>query len=81
MKQSTPQQLTAEYYAKLGSRIGHKLVMKRSQHFGYYDKYHTDEVSAQNKYHEEFSKLLDLQESMRVLEAGCGQGVEPDNYP
>lgn len=49
--------------------------MKRSQHFGYYDEQHADEDSAQAKYHEEFSTLLDLEPGMRVLDAGCGQGV------
>lgn len=65
----------ANYYQKFGSRLGFLLVMKRSQHFGYYDKLHTTEDDAQDNYHKKFIKLLDLEPGMRVLDAGCGQGV------
>lgn len=75
MQKNTPQQAVARYYSRIGSRLGYRLVMKKSQHFGYYDENHTDEPSAQRKYHEEFAKILDLQSGMKVLDAGCGQGV------
>lgn len=65
----------ANYYQKLGSRLGYLLVMKRSQHFGYYDELHTTEDDAQDNYHEKFITLLNLKSGMRVLDAGCGQGV------
>ena len=75
MEDVTPQQAVAKYYSRLGSRLGYKLVMGRSQHFGYYDKTHTNEPAAQQKYHQEFAKLLTLKSGMKVLDAGCGQGV------
>jgi ubiquinone/menaquinone biosynthesis C-methylase UbiE len=75
MKTHTTQSATAKYYSRWGSRLGYLLVMKRSQHFGYYDIDHTDELSAQKKYHQEFAKLLQLEKGMNVLDAGCGQGV------
>ena len=65
----------AAYYQKLGSRIGYRLVMKRSQHFGYYDEKHNTEESAQANYHQKFIELLRLNPGMKVLDAGCGQGV------
>lgn len=65
----------ASYYQKLGSRLGYLLVMKRSQHFGYYDDQHTTEDKAQTNYHSKFIKLLRLHPNMRILDAGCGQGV------
>lgn len=75
MKYETPQEKSAHYYEKLGSRLGYIFVMKRSQHFGYYDKDHIDEDSAQLKYHENLNELLKLKSGMKVLDAGCGQGV------
>jgi cyclopropane fatty-acyl-phospholipid synthase-like methyltransferase len=75
MKNRTTQEMSARYYAKLGSRIGYKLVMKKSQHFGFYDKQHQTEDLAQEKYHENINALLDLKPGMSVLDAGCGQGV------
>jgi cyclopropane fatty-acyl-phospholipid synthase-like methyltransferase len=75
MKTRTTQEMSAHYYAKLGSRIGYKLVMKKSQHFGFYDKQHQGEDLAQEKYHENINELLNLKPGMSVLDAGCGQGV------
>jgi cyclopropane-fatty-acyl-phospholipid synthase len=66
---------TAKYYSRIGSRLGNLLVMRRSQHFGYYDKKHKTEKSAQDNYHEKFSELLRLKPGMVLLDAGCGQGV------
>lgn len=64
-----------KYYQRLGSRLGYILVMKRSQHFGYYDDEHTTEEDAQDNFHRRFTDKLDLKSGMRVLDAGCGQGV------
>ena len=75
MKKQSTQEMAARYYQKIGSRLGYKFVMNKSQHFGYYDKLHTDETSAQNKYHENINELLQLKSGMSVLDAGCGQGV------
>jgi hypothetical protein len=50
-------------------------MLCRSQHFGYYDQAHQDEASAQVNYHQQFAKLLELTPVMKVLDAGCGQGV------
>ena len=63
------------YYQKLGSRLGYILVMRRSQHFGYYDANHTNEDGAQDNYHAKFVGKLGLKKGMNVLDAGCGQGV------
>lgn len=65
----------ASYYQKLGSRLGYLLVMRRSQHFGYYDKRNHTEDLAQDNYHSKFIELLNLRSGMKVLDAGCGQGV------
>lgn len=75
MHKKTPQAQVSDYYEKLGSRFGYLFVMHRSQHFGYYDENHSNEDSAQEKYHEEFTRLLELEPGMKVLDAGCGQGV------
>lgn len=71
----TTQDKTAKYYSRLGSRLGYLLVMRRSQHFGYYDKDHQTEDRAQDNYHKRFSGLLALKPGMKLLDAGCGQGV------
>jgi len=75
MGKQTPQEATARYYSRLGSRLGYRFVMNRSQHFGYYDNSHRTEQDAQEKYHQEFAKLLALKPGMELLDAGCGQGV------
>lgn len=74
-KAKTSQQATAKYYSRLGSRLGYLLVMRRSQHFGYYDQNHQNEDAAQAQYHKKFSELLKLKPGMKLLDAGCGQGV------
>lgn len=63
------------YYDKLGSRIGYRLVMRGSKHFGYYDAAHTTEKAAQARVKEKIAEALDLQPGMRVLDAGSGLGV------
>jgi cyclopropane fatty-acyl-phospholipid synthase-like methyltransferase len=49
--------------------------MRRSQHFGYYESNTSSETVAQDNYHKQFTQLLDLKSGMKVLDAGCGQGV------
>ncbi|MBX6334017.1 methyltransferase domain-containing protein [Candidatus Saccharibacteria bacterium] len=72
---TTEQQTTARYYSRPLTRLGYLLVMRRSQHFGYYDDRHCTEPAAQEKFHQEFARLLQLKPGMKVLDAGCGQGV------
>ncbi|HEV7454756.1 MAG TPA: methyltransferase domain-containing protein [Candidatus Saccharimonadales bacterium] len=74
-KQSTPQASVARYYSRITSRLGYRFFLGRSQHFGYYDQQHTNEPSAQQSYHEHFAGLLALSPGMKLLDAGCGQGV------
>ena len=66
---------TAKYYQKIGSRIGYIVVMRRSQHFGYYYAETKSEPEAQKIYHNEFIKLVNPNPGQRILDAGCGQGV------
>lgn len=75
MKQRTTQGNVVRYYTRPGSRIGYNLVMKGSKHFGYYDKTHTTEPTAQTRFLEKISELLQLEPGMNIFDAGCGQGV------
>jgi len=75
MKLNQQQRSVAAYYSRPGSRLGFRFVMRRSQHFGLYDANHTDEWSAQNNFHEQFTRLLDARAGQKILDAGCGQGV------
>lgn len=75
MKDITSQQAVVRYYERFGSRLGYRLVMKRSKHFGYYDASHTTERAAQRRFHEKVAELLDLKPGLRVLDAGSGLGV------
>lgn len=63
------------YYSRLGSRLGYRLVMKKSQHFGIYTELTRTEREAQKNFSEQFGELLELRKGMNVLDAGCGQGV------
>ncbi len=65
----------AKYYSRLGSRLGYKLVMKRSQYFGYYDATTKNESQAQINFHNKVGVMLELSPGMTILDAGCGQGV------
>jgi len=64
-----------KYYERLGSRLGYNLVMGGSKHFGYYDENHRTERQAQQRILEKFWKLLDAKPGMKILDAGCGQGL------
>ena len=63
------------YYNKLGSRLGYRFVMKRSQHFGIYDGEHKTEKLAQDNFNEQFASVLSPKPGSKLLDAGCGQGV------
>ena len=65
----------SKYYSRLGSKIGYDLIMGGSQHFGFYKEGQESNRVAQENYHMEFDKLLDLKPGFRVLDAGSGQGV------
>lgn len=65
----------ARYYSRLGYSLGYNLVLGRSQHAGYWWEGTKNEREAQQSFLEEFAKLLNLQSSERVLDAGSGQGV------
>lgn len=75
MKNISTQQAVVRYYSRPGSRLGYNLVMRGSKHFGYYDANHTTENTAQVRFLEKFSELLDLAPGMNVFDAGCGQGI------
>lgn len=72
---TTKKQEVIDYYSRLGSRLGYRLVMKKSQHFGVYDNTHTTETLAQENFSAQFMKLLNVHAGMKILDAGCGQGV------
>lgn len=63
------------YYSRLGSRLGYRFVMKKSQHFGIYTDETRTEREAQKNFSSQFGELLELRKGMKVLDAGCGQGV------
>lgn len=65
----------ARYYSRLGYSLGYNLVLGRSQHAGYWWEGTKNEREAQQSFLEEFAKLLNLQSSERVLDAGSGQDV------
>lgn len=68
-------QQVVDYYESLGSRLGYRFVMKKSQHFGIYDSVHRTESQAQDNFSDQFCELLPIEKHGRVLDAGCGQGV------
>lgn len=68
-------QQVVDYYESLGSRLGYRFVMKKSQHFGIYDTDHRTELQAQDNFSNQFCELLSIKKHVRVLDAGCGQGV------
>lgn len=66
-----------KYYRKLGSRIGYRVFLSGSKHFGFYPSKQKDipEDQAQQNMHEKIAGKLDLSEEELVLDAGCGEGV------
>ena len=71
----------AEHFQRLNryfssSRLGCDTILWGAKHFGYYPKNkRISEREAQNLMHDLIGKKLNLKKSMRVLDAGCGQGV------
>ncbi|EMR89691.1 hypothetical protein ACHAP3_000735 [Botrytis cinerea] len=66
-----------EYYHKLESRIGYRLVLGGTRHFGYYerDKYNPFPIGAALQRMEDYlAKTLNLPPGSQVLDAGCGVG-------
>ena len=65
------------YYGSLESRIGYRLFLGDTRHFGYYE---ADRIwpfpitAALRKMEERLFKALDLQPGAKVLDAGCGAG-------
>lgn len=72
---SPAQQAVADYYSRVGTRVGYNLVMGGNKHFGYYDAHHTTEKAAQERFFEKFIDLLDPGRNDYILDAGCGQGL------
>jgi sterol 24-C-methyltransferase len=67
-----------EYYEKLESRYGYYIVMRQSQHIGYYSdpenaKSET-ESDAQKNMHDKIVEYLKPVPEHKILDAGCGQG-------
>lgn len=62
------------YYSK--SRFGYDIFLNGSKHFGYYPANRkVSEKEAQVLMHDLIAEKLQLRESMKVLDAGCGRGV------
>lgn len=72
--QTNPQNTVARYYSRLGSWLGYNLVMRRSQHAGYWQADTKNERQAQWNFLEKLAELLQLKPGERVLDAGLGQG-------
>lgn len=63
-----------KYYRK--SKIGYNIALWGSKHFGFYpENKKASEKEAQALMQDLIGKKLDLSKSMKVLDAGCGQGV------
>lgn len=71
----------AEHFKKLNdyftkSRLGYDLFLEGAKHFGYYPKNKKiSEKEAQILMQDLIGEKLNLKKSMKVLDAGCGQGV------
>ena len=72
-----PNQSLQSYYASLESRIGYRLVLGGTRHFGYYekDKYWPFPINvALRAMEDHLFDTLGLQKGAQVLDAGCGDG-------
>lgn len=73
----TPNNALQRYYASLESRIGYRLLLGGTRHFGYYDAdtYWPFPISsALRRMEDQLFATLSLQQGARVLDAGCGVG-------
>lgn len=71
------QNSVVKYYEDLGSRLGHYLFLRDSQHFGFYPTNYLSnfgEQDAQRAHHDQIAKYLELKETDVVLDPGCGRG-------
>ena len=64
-----------DYYSRFGTWFGYTTVLGRIQHFARYDKAHTNEKDALRNSLEKLRKELDMKPGDKILDAGCGQGV------
>ncbi|KAJ2979413.1 hypothetical protein NUW58_g7208 [Xylaria curta] len=65
------------YYSSLESRIGYKLLLGGTRHFGYYEEdiYWPFPLAAGlRRMEDKLAEALDLPHGSRVLDAGCGVG-------
>ncbi|KAI0410094.1 S-adenosyl-L-methionine-dependent methyltransferase [Xylaria palmicola] len=65
------------YYASLESRIGYRLLLGDTRHFGYYeeDTYWPFPLAASlRRMEDKLAEALDLPPGSKVLDAGCGVG-------
>ncbi len=67
---------TLRYYHSLGSRVGYRLLLKGTNHFGYYNKgdHFWQFSKAMRQMEDQLGKELSLPAGSRVLDAGCGMG-------
>ncbi|GKT46162.1 demethylrebeccamycin-D-glucose O-methyltransferase [Colletotrichum spaethianum] len=72
-----PNPTLQSYYASLESRIGYRLVLGGTRHFGYWerDTYWPFPVSRSlRRMEDKMAEVLDLPKGATVLDAGCGNG-------
>ena len=72
-----PNRSLQNYYASLESRIGYRLFLGGTRHFGYYenDRYWPFPIKAAlRRMEDHLYDTLDLGEGAQVLDAGCGEG-------
>jgi len=72
-----PNTTLQEYYASLESRIGYRLVLGGTRHFGYYDQdtwWPFPINKALRRMENQIFQSLKLEEGSEVLDAGCGEG-------
>lgn len=65
-----------EYYAMLESRLGYRLLLGGTRHFGWYEPGMSrwEFSRAMRNMEDELARRLDLPEGSHVLDAGCGAG-------
>lgn len=74
MQQTQHIERIRNYY--LNSRFGYRYLLWGSQHFGFYPKNkNISEKEAQVLMQDLVGEKLDLSNSMKVLDAGCGRGI------
>lgn len=71
------QKKVVDYYKNLESRLGYTFLTWDTKHFGYYPSKKSDitEKEAQEKMIDLLANKLELKNSDKVLDAGCGRGT------